>query len=1118
MLTTPNKPYFDDFNDLKGYLKVLFKPGYAVQTRELNQLQSIIQNQLGILANSIFKEGSPIKGGAINISSSINYTKMLDIYNNVITDYHKFDNHMTYGFTTGIIGRVVNGFNKDDFYPTTLYYNYMNSGKNQEKTYQENEIIRRDTTIYVSNITNKFQINEEIMGQDSNGDDVKAILLDIDNNQFTIVYTTLSDDEDPKPLNRIFADGSLITGTTSGATAQYTTGEDKIYDAQVDSIANTENPIGQGVMASVSAGIYYIDGYFTNVDAQSVIISKYENKVSKKVGFNKEVQYVTSADDPSLLDNANGSTNENAPGADRLKMNLKIAAYGLFEVTPSSFIEIVRLEDSVETFNNSLNSQWSSIMDVLAQRTFDESGSYVVNPFLLDIREFLDDGTNNGVYKPEYFSYKTPIEAQYASMKYFNADAPGTSHTYNNKYYPLSSHSAFLNACNERIAIGIEPGKGYILGYEVELRNKIYIPSLKARDVGMLNNSLTSIKYGNYCKVNNIKSLPNISICQTVKLASSDAFGESSVVGTAKVRMISYDSGTIGTNEAVYKLYIFDISMNAGSDFSIVRSLSTGSNGFSAKIVLENEKANLYDIDKNSLIFSLPANSVQRLEDISFFVEYTHNGQFLNDGSIKLSAPAGGYKFYSSDPADYILTDSTGKIINITDALKASGAVTSETLTLALSGNSGAFTLICKMQQSSNTVRTKTLVQNAELIVSSGTTEEIISLGKADGYKLVAVYDSEDLETVPTTSSKNITSNYVFDNGQNSNYYGLAKIRRLSNAEAPKGQLLIVFSYFNHTSGDYFSVNSYPQDLDREEIPTFTTNAITYDLKNCIDARPVISEDGTFESNHILALNSMFISDIYYYLPRIDLLELDYLGNFKVKNGVSDNNPLVPTTDINSLCLYEINLPSYTSDLNNISLVIRQNRRYTMYDIGILERRIEALENYIIYNQNDFNVENMSIVGADGKDKIKIGYLSDNFTDHSSGDILLPEYKCSINVNNNTLRPSFKLNTINLVKDTTVTSTVSEVNGKFMIPSVNTDMINQTIATGLIRLNSTGLVTWTGNLLISPSFNNNYNNIDQKKMNYTGDSEYLNEYNTALAEKSNTLDYNQVLLKWLGVN
>ena len=220
MLTTPNKPYFDDFNDLKGYLKVLFKPGYSVQTRELNQLQSIIQNQLGILANSIFKEGSPIKGGAINISSSINYTKMLDIYNNVITDYRKFDNHMTYGFTTGIIGRVVNGFNKDDFYPTTFYYNYMNSGKNQEKTYQENEIIRRDTTIYVSNITNKFQINEEIMGQDSDGNVVKAILLDIDNNQFTIVYTTLSDDEDPKPLNRRFADGSLITGITSGATAQ----------------------------------------------------------------------------------------------------------------------------------------------------------------------------------------------------------------------------------------------------------------------------------------------------------------------------------------------------------------------------------------------------------------------------------------------------------------------------------------------------------------------------------------------------------------------------------------------------------------------------------------------------------------------------------------------------------------------------------------------------------------------------------------------------------------------------------------------------------------------------------------------------------------------------------
>ena len=39
-------PYFDDFNPSKEYYKVLFKPGYPVQARELNNLQSILQNQI----------------------------------------------------------------------------------------------------------------------------------------------------------------------------------------------------------------------------------------------------------------------------------------------------------------------------------------------------------------------------------------------------------------------------------------------------------------------------------------------------------------------------------------------------------------------------------------------------------------------------------------------------------------------------------------------------------------------------------------------------------------------------------------------------------------------------------------------------------------------------------------------------------------------------------------------------------------------------------------------------------------------------------------------------------------------------------------------------------------
>ena len=39
-------PYFDDYSEDKNFHRVLFKPGVAVQSRELTQSQTILQNQI----------------------------------------------------------------------------------------------------------------------------------------------------------------------------------------------------------------------------------------------------------------------------------------------------------------------------------------------------------------------------------------------------------------------------------------------------------------------------------------------------------------------------------------------------------------------------------------------------------------------------------------------------------------------------------------------------------------------------------------------------------------------------------------------------------------------------------------------------------------------------------------------------------------------------------------------------------------------------------------------------------------------------------------------------------------------------------------------------------------
>jgi len=69
-------PYWDDFNKDKNYLRVLFRPGYSVQARELTQLQTSIQAQIERFGNHFFKDGTKVMGGLATINNKIAYVKV----------------------------------------------------------------------------------------------------------------------------------------------------------------------------------------------------------------------------------------------------------------------------------------------------------------------------------------------------------------------------------------------------------------------------------------------------------------------------------------------------------------------------------------------------------------------------------------------------------------------------------------------------------------------------------------------------------------------------------------------------------------------------------------------------------------------------------------------------------------------------------------------------------------------------------------------------------------------------------------------------------------------------------------------------------------------------------
>ena len=70
------EPYYDDFDETKNFHRILFKPGYAVQARELTQSQTILQDQISKFGLGIYNDGSKVSGGNIFVDTKIVTVKL----------------------------------------------------------------------------------------------------------------------------------------------------------------------------------------------------------------------------------------------------------------------------------------------------------------------------------------------------------------------------------------------------------------------------------------------------------------------------------------------------------------------------------------------------------------------------------------------------------------------------------------------------------------------------------------------------------------------------------------------------------------------------------------------------------------------------------------------------------------------------------------------------------------------------------------------------------------------------------------------------------------------------------------------------------------------------------
>ena len=341
-------PYYDDYSELKDFYRILFRPGFAVQARELTQIQTILQNQVSRIGNHFFKNGSQIIPGSVNVDNQVHFAKLETTQDSVeVTTYlTQFQNKIIKGATSGVTAVVLDSSECNcvvDGTIPTLYFKY-------ESTADDGE-------------TKRFVPGEEL-----------------------IAYAA---DNTAANNYRLTADQSTNLTVT--------------IQSPVGNTTYTNNPdtdvIGKGFVVEVKEGIYYIDGIFVRNDELHLYIGRFSNNPTARVGFKVVENFVTPETDTTLLDPAQGSYNYTAPGAHRYEIDLQLTE--LDETSSGTdgikFIELIRIKDG-NVQHKVDKTAYAELEKTLARRTNDLAGSYEVNKFKLSKREHLDDGSNFGVY------------------------------------------------------------------------------------------------------------------------------------------------------------------------------------------------------------------------------------------------------------------------------------------------------------------------------------------------------------------------------------------------------------------------------------------------------------------------------------------------------------------------------------------------------------------------------------------------------------------------------------------------------------------------------------------------------------------------------------------------
>lgn len=1042
-------PYYDDFDASKDFHRMLFLPSVAVQARELTQMQTMLQHESASYAAGLWKDGSLIRGGQFSTDLNAGYVKLADtdLYGNTVTA-NNFLNSKVIGSSSAVQAVVIaTEDGQEALAPNTktLIVKYVSAGSNSEiREFTGGETITSNTGFVA-----RVYSGANALGVAS-------------------TFSVRSGHLFSKGLPVRFPDQMVILDKYSGkpsARTGFIVSETIVTHADdvslVDPAAGYYNEAAPGahrakvyatlvsypLTANVPAGFIEASVYKDGILQQTADRPLYSDILDTMAlrTYAESGDYTVSGSRVRVRDHLNTGSNDGyltaAEGGNSYQLAVGIEPGTLFV----KGYEYTTLVTQYKAIDRGIDYIYSSDVSIGAT-----SGNYVMVNEMSGVWD-VHNGTTVRLYDE-------PLRR--VSTRGYSAPTPGATQlgTARVKSIAFETGTPGTNTAQYRLYL-----------YDVSMSNAAFSA---VRSVWMPTSTVAAP-----CADIVVTS------ANTAKLVDATYATSVYPIPNQAIRAIRDESGTCVTSMEFFKK--FDVSLAAAGTFSINTGLINEVFPYSLSALDSTQKNDDFVVVLNADAYATMAGTVSVANNATAVVGVSTNFlTSLSAGDLVQLAANNVYTVATvTDDTHATLSSAVtpaltgvgirkyfkqGQVLNMSGVgtsgddrsiSLSSSTVANFDIKETLDGTKSA-SVICRLRrttaQEAKKSRRASRYVRLNLSTHEANTIGPWCLGFADVFQINSVR-TDSTTFSASTQGTDVSQYFELVPGQKDTMYGLSYLRKKQNSTySPTGHLLVNFDYFSHDTSQgsgYFSVDSYPIDdvngmantsaIATADIPVFIspTSGISYDLRNCIDARSFATATGTDSITvgssstnpsstvtlsvpsgglHSLVPDSLMEFDLSQYLGRIDIVTVDTAGNFGVVRGNPAISPRSPVASDNTMSLAKIQVPpfpsltsqaaqGYSAGKDYVQPSKLAARGYTMRAIGTLDQRITNLEYYVSLSLLETDTKNMTIVDAAGNNRFKNGILVDPFVGTDVGDTSNPEWKCAIDGANKQLRPQAEI-------------------------------------------------------------------------------------------------------------